>query len=246
MNPDHAEVAEWDAAYVLGALSPSDRRRYEAHLEECPTCRAAIAEVAPTLGLLGRITPERADSMLTAGVPDGGPDPRRRDQLISLGRERPTASRSPRRRRGWLWSGGIVAAAGVAAAVVIAVTLVVSPAFRSIEVVALDPVVDVPWTATVELSDAAWGTRLEMECRYAGDAGGEGESAKSWPYALVVIDAEGTATQLSTWRARPGTTARLSAATALEAGDIAAIEIRALDDGRVLLRSELDGGPARG
>lgn len=246
MNPGHAEVAEWDAAYVLGALSPSDRRRYEAHLEECPICRAAIGELAPTLGLLGRITPERADSMLTAGVPDGGPDPRRRDELISLGRERPSTSRPPRRRRGWAWTGGIVAVAGVAAAIVIAVTLVIAPGFRSIEVVALDPVVDVPWTATVELSDAAWGTRLEMECRYAGDAGGEGGSSKSWPYALVVIDAEGTATQLSTWRARPGTTARLSAATALDAGDIMAIEIRALDDDSVLMRSDLDGAPDRG
>ena len=33
--------AEWDAAYVLGALSPSDRRTYERHLAECAACRAA-------------------------------------------------------------------------------------------------------------------------------------------------------------------------------------------------------------
>ena len=29
MNPDHARFAEWDSAYVLGALSPAERREYE-------------------------------------------------------------------------------------------------------------------------------------------------------------------------------------------------------------------------
>ena len=58
MNPDHASYAAWDAAYVLGALSPSDRRAYEGHLEQCGLCRAAISEIAPTLGLLSRVAPE--------------------------------------------------------------------------------------------------------------------------------------------------------------------------------------------
>ena len=40
--------ATWDAAYVLGALSSSDRREYEAHLEGCERCRAAVAEVRST------------------------------------------------------------------------------------------------------------------------------------------------------------------------------------------------------
>ena len=36
--------AEWDSAYVLGALSPSDRRSYERHLAECDACRAAVGK----------------------------------------------------------------------------------------------------------------------------------------------------------------------------------------------------------
>lgn len=35
MNADHAQFAEWDAAYVLGALNSADRRLFEAHLEDC-------------------------------------------------------------------------------------------------------------------------------------------------------------------------------------------------------------------
>ncbi len=31
----HERFAEWDAAYVLGALTAVDRRAFEDHLEEC-------------------------------------------------------------------------------------------------------------------------------------------------------------------------------------------------------------------
>ena len=64
MNPDHPHFADWDAAYVLGALSPSDRRLFEAHLQECDACRAAIVEAAPTLVLLSRVASDRAESLL--------------------------------------------------------------------------------------------------------------------------------------------------------------------------------------
>ena len=47
---DGDEFAEWDAAYVLGALSPSDRRAYERHLAECDACRAAVADLAVSTG----------------------------------------------------------------------------------------------------------------------------------------------------------------------------------------------------
>jgi len=32
---DH-RYAMWDAAYVLGSLSPGDRREFEAHMANCP------------------------------------------------------------------------------------------------------------------------------------------------------------------------------------------------------------------
>ena len=61
MTPDddreHAAFAEWDAAYVLGALSPDDRHAYEDHLAGCERCRAAVAELAPLPGLLARGRP---------------------------------------------------------------------------------------------------------------------------------------------------------------------------------------------
>lgn len=235
MNAEHAHFADWDAAYVLGALSPADRRAFEIHLDQCELCRAAIAEVAPAIGLLSRVAPERAESMLTpspvaVAVAEEGPDAVSRVRVIELG------ARRARRRRGW-WIGGLAAAAAVAVAAVFAVTVAIVPPAAT-RVVALEPVVDVPVTASVELIDVAWGTRIEMVCSY-GETDGEGNSG--WPYALVVTAVDGTTSEVSSWQALPGATARLSAGTAWDSDEIAAIEIRAVSSGKVLMRAEVTG-----
>ncbi len=49
------KYALWDAAYVLGALSEKDRREYEAHLGECPSCRDAVTELSGMPALLALI-----------------------------------------------------------------------------------------------------------------------------------------------------------------------------------------------
>ena len=49
------------AAYVLGALTPGDRRRYEAHLRSCPACRGeGVAGLAGLPGLLRRLSAQQA------------------------------------------------------------------------------------------------------------------------------------------------------------------------------------------
>jgi carotenoid cleavage dioxygenase len=57
-EPDQSgnhELAMWDAAYVLGALSDADRREFEAHMVGCISCRDSVTEltaVSPMLSLL--------------------------------------------------------------------------------------------------------------------------------------------------------------------------------------------------
>jgi anti-sigma factor RsiW len=41
---------EYDGAYVLGALSPSEREEFESHLQTCPECRARVAELSDLPG----------------------------------------------------------------------------------------------------------------------------------------------------------------------------------------------------
>ena len=55
------DIAEWDAAYVLGALSRQDRRIYEAFLAANPERTAALDELA---GLLGRLNVLSRDEAL--------------------------------------------------------------------------------------------------------------------------------------------------------------------------------------
>uniref|UniRef100_UPI00197BFC59 hypothetical protein n=1 Tax=Microbacterium sp. CPCC 204701 TaxID=2493084 RepID=UPI00197BFC59 len=132
--------------------------------------------------------------------------------------------------------------AGVAVvAIVLAVTSTIAPATRSGRVVALEPVADVALTATVAVSEVAWGTRLEMECRYPPDAASDAPP-EGWSYVLVVTADDGSTSELSTWRAPPGSTTRLEAGTALDADDIAVIEVRSIDGSRVLLRGEPPAG----
>jgi hypothetical protein len=233
MSPDHAHFADWDAAYVLGALSPTDRRMFEKHIDGCDVCLAALADLASMPGLLSRVPPDRAMSLLTAAVSEEAPDAGSRARLIERG------TREAQRRRRARWAGGLAAAAAILIAVVVAVTTAIAPALRGIQVVALEPVVDLPLSATVEFADAAWGTRIEMTCRYTEPAGDDAP-AEGWPYSLVLTGVDGTTSEVSTWRALPGSTARLSASTALDVDEIAAVEIRSLRTGKVLMRTELD------
>ncbi len=109
MNPNHARFAEWDSAYVLGALSPADRREFEEHLETCELCARGVAELAAMPGLLARLAPERAQAL--AEDPDGASVPGPRDDLLDAVR---LADRRRRTRRTRFWWGAVAAAAAVA------------------------------------------------------------------------------------------------------------------------------------
>lgn len=220
MNDEHVRFATWDAAYALGALSASDRAAYETHLADCPLCRAAVAELSPTVGLLSRLN---GDDVASDAVASDQARDAARAKLLDIARAR----RRTRRRRTWT-------AVGVAAVLAIAVPIgiaVVTP--RPAVSVALEQVIPVPVDADVDLTPVAWGTRIDMACDYGADAPDEG-----WTYVLTVVAADGTATDLSTWRVEPGRTARLSAGTSLGIDDISAVEIRT-EGGEVLLRREL-------
>ena len=58
------EFATWDAAYVLGALAPADRRRFEHHLDDCAHCRESVAELAGVPGMLALVPRDTALAML--------------------------------------------------------------------------------------------------------------------------------------------------------------------------------------
>ncbi|MBE1496838.1 hypothetical protein H4696_003938 [Amycolatopsis lexingtonensis] len=207
--------ATFDAAYVLGALSPEDRQRFEEHLRTCDRCAASVRELAGLPGLLARVD-------APAAVPDPGPPPP--DLLPSiLGRVR-------RGRRVRLAVTSVSAALAVSACVALAV-VASWPAPAPPPSIAMTSLGQFPVRADARLDAFEWGTQVDMSCSYTGGrSGGD--------YVLVAISRTGTETQLATWKAVPDNTARIVIGTALRRADLAALEVRG-GSGRPLLRLTL-------
>lgn len=222
-----------DAAYVLGALPPTERLAFERHLAGCPACERSVRQIAGLPGLLARVPVEDVEA-------DPAADPLPDTLLPTL---LDHARRTERRRR---WVVGLAAAAAVAAigAASLAVVAVTGDDGATPEagpsasagpstappqpMTAVHPGDD---EATVALTPVAWGTRLDVVCRWAG-----GESAEPGyhdgpapTYALVVRSTDGDVQQVATWTGLPGKTMNVSGATSLARDDIAAVEIQTSD-----------------
>jgi anti-sigma factor RsiW len=52
------QVVELVTDYLEGALSRAARRRFEAHLADCPHCTEYLAQMRATISLTGRLAPE--------------------------------------------------------------------------------------------------------------------------------------------------------------------------------------------
>jgi hypothetical protein len=241
------KFAQWDAAYVLGALSPAERREFEEHLASCPPCQAEVTELAAIPGILAQISPADAamfsmadDSAVelteTASGPAPaevieGPPPSLLPQMIKKVRTR-------RRRM-------VAAVAGIAAAVVLAIggiaigtgLLPLGPdAPRRI---AFAPVVPSAITAVADVIPDNGGTQIKVECVYAevNDPRPGGGHAD---YSIFVVDRSGNASDIKEWPATPNKQMRPSGTTPLNIAEIAELQIRQTDTNEVLLRASLN------
>ncbi|MCV7431760.1 anti-sigma factor family protein [Mycolicibacterium bacteremicum] len=223
---DHDPYISWDAAYILGALSPAERREFEAHLTGCVHCRAAVGELTGMPALLGKLDPAEVQSLDTEPMPR----PELRDQIV--GRVRARRRRSRRL---------ATAALGlVAALLVFALVAVIRP-----ETVGLQPgsgqqpamlemvkVAQTPINAGIAVSGYSWGTRIDMACSY-GDWGQR--DAPPQNLGMVVVGRDGSRTQIATWLGLSGATALPSGNTPLRPSEIASVQLVSVDDGTVLL-----------
>ena len=58
---DCNEVVEIVTDYLEGAMSDSDRTRFELHLVACEPCEVYLAQMRETIRSVGRLAPEDAD-----------------------------------------------------------------------------------------------------------------------------------------------------------------------------------------
>jgi anti-sigma factor RsiW len=222
-----------DGAYVLGALSPVERRAFEEHLGTCADCARAVREVAGLPGLLARVDPGVLEH-----PPGSEPVP---DTLLP---RLVLEVRRARRRRAVLTAG--IAAAALLVAGVVPVLLVGDRPDPSLQAAppaasrtsnapgqAMVPLDGAPLQATLALEQVPWGTRLDLACTYAPRPD-QYHLPKVTTYVLVVRTRDGRTEQVGTWRSLKGRTMRLMAATSARRADIASVEVRTTDGKRVL------------
>ncbi|MEV8178709.1 zf-HC2 domain-containing protein [Cellulosimicrobium funkei] len=219
---------EWDAAYVLGALSPRDRRAFEQHLATCAACREAVAELAGMPGILGMLTAEHADALVDDARTDhpaeasGGAG----GAVVPLAVVAASARRRRTRRRSLLSVAavGLVVAGAAGGAAATRSDDVPPPATTGTTAttqVALEPVGGADVRAELTLTPASWGTRLDWSCSYPAGVWEDGAT-----YELVLVDDDGTRSVVATWSStEAGSSSGLGASSAVPVDGIARLEL---------------------
>lgn len=227
----------WDAAYVLGSLSSAERREYEAHLETCDRCRAAVGDISGMPALLAMLDVDDVRTLAKEEQQPAPPPlrPEVRTQVLDKVRWR--------RRRSRLLT---YAAVGVAAALLaVGLVIAVRPGIVGLQPgtsqvtaqqLEMNKLVTTPFSATISLNSFAWGTRIDMACTY-GDWSSGGAPPSN--LGMVVVGRDGSHTQIATWLGLSGATALPSGNTPVPVGQIAAVQLVSADSGEVLLERQL-------
>jgi hypothetical protein len=157
-------------AYMLGSLSPTDRREFEDHLTGCVECRREVAHLAVVPGLLARLEPGTVRAI--AGDARTPRPAEVTESILSGVLTRVQAERAAHRRRHrWQAIGaGLTAAMLAVTAAVITNTLdetKTSTAPTTVWLTAMYPVVnDTPINAEVALVPIRGGSLVTLHCTY--------------------------------------------------------------------------------
>lgn len=248
---NHDELSHLDAGYVLGALEPRERDLFEEHLRTCRSCAAAVRELEGLPPLLGRVDasafldpPEQAavpDTLLPALLREVRRGRRRRRGQLLVGA---AAAVGVVVAGGLAWSAARDDGPSRDVAVVTpgpsgspsaaesstpgsptpGPTTPGSTGPRTVEMQQVDQQV---LQASLTMEEVDWGTRLELTCSYdqPKEPGVYGE-APAPTYTLVVQTRPGRWEQVAAWRAVPGRTVTVPAATEATPRQITAVEVR--------------------
>lgn len=229
--PPDDDLAEWDAAYVLGALSLEDRRTYENYLAANPARAAELTGLAGMPGILNALSRDEAVALTDlAGAP---PVQERPDNVASLAQA--AAKRQQRSRRTWL-----ATAVASAAALVIVGGFVGATAFprsaptQTVAMQAMQPTPRGGLTAELAVTEKKWGTELNWACQYTKDWSRNVDS-----YDIVVTTHDGVQQAVGSWKPAGDEATGLSAATSIPKSQIRTVDIRVTGSNEPLAISTL-------
>jgi hypothetical protein len=227
----------WDAAYVLGSLSGSERREFEAHMATCPSCKAAVAELSGMPALLAQLDAKEVEAL---DDPSADTPPMRPEVLDSL-----LQKVEWRRKRTRRFSAITLAAA--AAVLAIALVIGIWPVVFGggggggdqpmASAITMTKTAQTPINAAVTLSSFGWGTRIDMVCTY-GDYASRGQAVPE-NLGMVVVGHDGSQNQIATWVGLNGATALPSGSTTMQKDQIKTVKLVDTDTNTVLLQTDL-------
>jgi anti-sigma factor RsiW len=232
---DYHRYAMWDAAYVLGSLSASDRREFEAHMATCAACREAVADLSGVPALLSQL--DRAE---VAAIDESGRGTEPFSETPALSPELlpsllATVRWRRRRTRVATWVASAAAAAVLGVGVLVGVQGYSSTPAQP--VTASQPMAQISTsllTSTVQLVSQHWGTSINLKCVCLAPLNAHHDTL-----AMVVVGRDGSQTRLATWVAEPGHTATPAGSISTPVDQIAAVQIVSADNGQVLLQRSL-------
>ncbi len=232
---NHADpFAEWDAAYVLGALPVQQRHSYEEHLADCAVCRDAVGELAGMPALLGQLPVAEA----TALGEQGGSGTEPTDPVPAS-----LAGMAAPRSRSWVWPVIVImlalligGASGYGLRAATQPAQLPPAVSRAADLrVAFTAVNGAPLIAVADLVPGSGATTVRIECQYSGSSGYGGIPS----YALWAVDNSGRRYRGDSWRATPGVLITSSSRFAVPRSRIAELTITDTATGDVLMRARV-------
>ncbi|MGN6752955.1 MAG: zf-HC2 domain-containing protein [Intrasporangium sp.] len=261
--------ADWDAAYVLGALSSADRSEYEDHLAGCKGCRDAVAELAGVPGLLSTVSPAE---VLAIDIPDSdvpesatrepstaSPDsaepsiaepaaisPTRRFEVIRSPKGDSDHGRADLGRRmhagqgrRWLAVAAALVALGGAGLGGYALSDAQHPTTSVVSGPTRLAFSPVTPSTMTAVVDVA-PVGDHTSVKVECQYSASGGAGSSWAdYSVWAVGRDGHAALVTTWRAQPDEVMHPSGTAPLPTAQIAAIEIRLADSGQTVMRAAL-------
>jgi hypothetical protein len=218
------DMAEWDAAYLLGALTPEEAAEYERYLKDSPQRAEAHDDDIPAI--LDMLTPEEALALLD-DRPESEVGGQVAPQPTSLGAA--AERRRLRSRRARLATAFASAAAFLLVGGIVGYAVVPRESATGVSLQAMAAGEREGVTASLAVSDEPWGTRLDWQCEYT----------KPWAtnvasYDLVVVTKDGSEATVASWSPSGDEASNLAAATVIPTSDIRSVVIREAGTGTPL------------
>jgi hypothetical protein len=211
-------MAEWDAAYLLGALTAEEAAEYERYLADSPR-RAELQDADDIPGILDVLTPEEALALI-----DEGPKSEVRGEVAAQPTSLGAAAERRRLRSRRARLAGVLASAAaflLVGGIVGYAVIPHEPASTGVSLQAMAAGEREGVSASLALSEEPWGTRLDWQCEYT-----KAWAANVKSYDLVVMTKDGSESTVASWRPSGDEATNLAAATVIPTSDIRSVVIR--------------------